>query len=146
MLTLQRSAGNRAVGVLLARAPEVADAKPEAAGKDVDARCTVSGVGTMELASYSVGPEYGNAPGAGGHPRPASLLISATTMEGKHTPNLMRALATGSRHAVELVDRGMTTVGVNGLFLNYQTFEGPRGERGETWTVRVDVPEPKPGA
>ena len=145
VLSLQRSAGNRAVGALLARAPEEpAEAKPEAAS-DAGARCTVSGVGTMELASYSVGSETGGASGAGR--QPTSLLLSATTKQGKHTPKLMQAQANGSRHAVELVDRGMTTAGADGLFLSYQTFEGPGGDEiYESWTVRIEVPSPKPGA
>jgi hypothetical protein len=99
----------------------------------------------MELASYSVGSETGGASGTGR--QPTSVLISATTKQGKHTPKLMQAVANGSRHAVELVDRGMSTAGADGLFLSYQTFEGSRDDEVyESWTVRIEVPAPKPGA
>jgi hypothetical protein len=132
------------VGALLARAPEEgADAAPEAASKDAGARCTVSGIGAMELASYSAGPEYGGGSGAGGPPPP--LLISATTKQGKHTPKLMQAVANGSRHAVELVDRGMSWAGKEGLFLSYQAVDDQSGEPHEAWAVRIDPPAPTPG-
>jgi hypothetical protein len=146
VLALQRSAGNRAVGALLARAPEEgAVAEPEAASKDAGARCTISGIGTMELASYSAGPEFGGTGRTGGPPPP--LLISATTKQGKHTPKLMEAVANATRHSVELVDRGMTWAGKEGLLLSYQSVDNaPGGEPHEAWALRIDVPAPKPGA
>jgi len=147
ILSLQRSAGNRAVGALLARAPEEgASAEPEAASKDAGARCTISGVAPMELASYSVGPEFDRAPGGAGGP-PPPLLISATTKQGKHTPGLMQAVANATRHTVELVDRGMSWAGKEGLLVSYQTLGGPGPEPYESWEVRIDVPAPRrPGA
>jgi hypothetical protein len=136
LLSLQRSAGNRAVGDLLARAPEEVAANARTA-----ARCTISGVGSLVLESYSVGPEVG---GATGGKTTETLVISATTKVGRHTSKLQGAVAVASRHTVELVDRGASWSGTEGVLVSYQTMEGHGGEPYESWALRIDAPAEKP--
>lgn len=142
LLALQESAGNQAVGALLARVPaEGPDAtrQPEGAAK-----VTLGGIGTIPVeavqlpASRGVG---GAGPGRGGRQRdkaPGGELI-VTSKVGPHSSALLRASTDGTRMdgRVEFNGRELRLELANAVVAAYNVSTADGGKT-ESWTLDVE--------
>ena len=143
LLSLQRSAGNRAVGALLARAP---DAKTPEKKKSAGAKVTVAGIGVIPLLSFSWDTMHSGSGSVGTTKRgqPSGDVV-LTSPEGAHTPKLMQLASHGARVDAEIVTRGYTLTLREALIISYQAsnpHEGP-DDRTETWALYSEEPELK---
>jgi Type VI secretion system effector, Hcp len=99
VLALQRSAGNRAVSAMLARAPETA--VPADAKDTAGPTATLSGIGTIPLLSVGLDPAGGPPDREGEAKLPKDILL--TSKLGKHSALLSKASADGTSMDVEIV-------------------------------------------
>jgi hypothetical protein len=135
VLALQRSAGNRAVGALLARDT----AKPEQEQKAAGARATLSGIGTIALVSVSFGANRsppGADAGRGEDAKIREILVSSK--HGEHSPKLSKALLDGTSMDVEvIVPSGKSTVRVKlkGAIVSAYSTSGDGDGAMESWTL-----------
>jgi type VI protein secretion system component Hcp len=145
LLALQRSAGNRAVNTLLARAPD--DKKPQE--EQGAARVTLPGIGTISVLSFG----FANAgrPGLGTVGGSADKGASVHDMTfssrvGEHSPKLQRAVIDGKPMTVEVVMQSsgkvMRLTLTGALVSNYSTSStGP--DAIESWTLNFQAMEHK---
>jgi hypothetical protein len=153
LLQLQRTAGNRAVGAMLARdttTAEPADAKKEAAPSGP--HVIVPGVGTIPIESFSLSlvkrrPPPGRdtseeGPSDDKGKKDEDLPggdVSFMSLQGKHSPELFRwSMAGEAKDLVVVVPKGTTTtrVTLKGCLVTvYTTDPGHGSSPVESWMV-----------
>jgi hypothetical protein len=132
LLRLQQTAGNRAVGRLLARQPVGTPDRPdpvEDAPKQRQSTVKIPDIGTLPVVSLSWATNGG---------RPSDVAISTQT--GEHSPALMRAAAAGAPLGdVEITVWGGRVIILHDCIISsYKTGgSGGDGRPGamETWTL-----------
>src|SRR3954467_580398 len=139
LLALQRSAGNRAVGAALARAPDTKE-KPQApAGTGYTA--TLPGIGTIELQSLSLTsrqPPGGGTGGIGGENSPREMML--TSKVGEHSSKLQQALADGHAMDVEVVMSGGVKLTLKAAIVSsYSVSTGGADGQLESWTLNFEA-------
>jgi len=138
MLALQRSAGNRAVSTLVARAP--AGDKKEGE-KAEGARATLADIGTIQLLSVSF-PVSGPGGSEREQPSPPELVLSSRV--GEHTPKLAKAASDGKPMDVEIVMPGKSVVRLKltgAIVSSYQVTGHGQPDEIETWTLNSQAIE-----
>jgi type VI protein secretion system component Hcp len=147
VLALQRTAGNHAVGALLARQPQpTAPPKKEeapAAGHHV----VFPGIGTIAIESVQMGGTMGRPNPPAGRREPAAPTfteIHFTSRVGEHSTALFKASLDGKGADVEVfMPSGKTALVLklsNALVSSYST-SGDRGEAFESWTLNFSAVE-----
>jgi type VI protein secretion system component Hcp len=135
LLALQRSAGNRAVGAVLARAPDTKE-KPKAPAATGYA-ATLPGIGTIELQSLSFGSDRTSPGGGGGGDRdqsPREMTFSSKV--GEHSTKLQQALGDGRAMDVVVTMPGGVKLTLKGAIVSsYSAGAGGGGDTLETWTL-----------
>jgi type VI protein secretion system component Hcp len=145
VLALQRTAGNRAVGDLLARQPKPTAPKekpkapaPAASGN----RVVFPGIGTIPIESIQLSGGR-TAPGTGSGsdreaPPSSTSDVVITSLQGDHSPALFRASLDGKGANVEIIlEHGKETVVIeltNAIVSNYSV-SGAGGTPVESWTL-----------
>ena len=138
VLALQRSAGNRAVSELLARAPEGTDTKEDA--KATGPRATLPGIGTIPLLSWSFSSRSRQGGGSG---KSDVREMQFSSKVGKHSPALFKAAIDGPPMEVEVVSGGMVLKLKGAIVSNYTT-SGEGDDAIETWTLDFEtIEQPK---
>ncbi len=146
LLALQRTAGNRAVGALLARQPKptAPKEKPKApAPAATGNRVVFPGVGTIPIESIQMGGgRTPPGPGSGGDREapPSVSEIVVTSLQGDHSPALFRASIDGKGVDVEIIlEHGKEAVVIeltNAIVSNYSVSgSGGEGTPRESWTL-----------
>jgi type VI secretion system (T6SS) effector Hcp len=122
VLALQRSAGNRAVGALLARQPA-----ETATDADTQTRVVLPGIGTVPLLSFSWNVGYNGR----------STELQLQSVQGDHSAKLARASIDGTAMDVEVIaPRGGVTMHIflkGALVSSYSLSSGDRPT--ESWTL-----------
>ncbi len=136
VLALQRSAGNRAVGSMLARdatTAEPADAKP-ADEKAPGSRCVYPGIGTIPLLAVQLG---GSSIGRGRRNPDAedSGEIVVVSEQGEHSAKLMQEAQSGSGKDVEIQMTGLKILLKNALISAYSVDSRGDDKPTESWTL-----------
>ena len=139
MLALQQSAGNQAVGALLARAPDGEPGKTER--PEGTAQVTLGGIGTIQVQSVQLPASTGGAgSGSGGRRRekPAGGQLTFTSRVGPHSSALVRASAEGKGMNGRVdFPGGLHLELSNALVSSYQVSKADDGDT-ETWTIEVE--------
>ena len=145
VLALQRTAGNQAVGALLARQPKptAPKQKPKAPAAVAGNRVVFPGVGTFPFESMQMGGHRHttNPPGSGsdregGAPSLSEVVI--TSLPGEHSTALFRASLEGKGADVDVIfESGKESLVIhltNAMVTNYSLSGG--GERQiESWSL-----------
>jgi type VI secretion system secreted protein Hcp len=145
VLALQRSAGNRAVGAILARQPGAVE---EAKDERTRTSLVMPRIGTIDLESFTWGRQ---TPPQGGGPGKASFTeIQVTSKVGEHSPELQRATADGRYFKqVEIFHYNASGAGVRikltDVMITSYSLGGSSGDRlpVESWTLSFAAAEHK---
>ena len=138
LFALQRSAGNRAVSAMLARAPDTAVPTDDKGAKAPSGpQATLSGIGTIALMSINLEAGRG-AGGGGGGERDTPREIVVTSRQGPHSTKLHKAALDGNAMDVVIIlPRGATTVrlSLKGAIVSSYRPTNSEGEALESWTL-----------
>lgn len=143
LLALQRSAGNHAVGALLARSPDGAPVKEKEKATS-GAQATLSGIGTIPLTSVSFGAGRPVTRRRDREEEPPVQEITLTSKVGEHSAKLQRASIEGGAMAVEVtLTRGSSTfrIKLEGALVSSYTTSGAEGEAIESWSLNFTAIE-----
>ena len=138
MLALQQSAGNQAVGALLARTPAGDPGKTER--PEGTAQVTLGGIGTIQVQSVEL---PASAVGTGSSSRrrrdekPAGGQLTFTSKIGPHSTGLVRASAEGRKSNGRVDYPGLRLELSNAVVSSYQASK-IEGRETETWTLEVE--------
>ena len=134
VLALQRSAGNRAVAALLARAPDTKEKAP--APEATGSRVTLSDIGTIALESVSWGEQRVKSPPEREEDKSGEIHLSSVV--GSHSPRLLNAATNGTPMDAEVVitsgGRTMRLKLKSAIVASYHQGSGGEGSV-ETWTL-----------
>ena len=143
LLALQRSAGNHAVGALLARSPDGAPAKEneETSG----AKATLPGIGTIPLISVSFGAGRPLTRGRDDEEKqPPDQEIVFSSKPGKHSAKLQRAALDGRPMTVEVtLGKGPTAIRIKleGAIVSGYSTSGDGPDAIESWSLNFTAIE-----
>ena len=158
LLELQRTAGNRAVGAMLARdttTAQPADAKQEAAPSG--AHVIVPDIGTIPIESFSLDLGKRQTPPTGGRDTDEAPKkdkdkkdnelpggdVTITSLQGDHSSALFRwSLQGPAKDIVIVVPKGTTSVRItlkNALITNFQVSDAGGSKPYESWTVNCEA-------
>lgn len=142
VLALQGSAGNQAVGALLARVPAGAPEKTER--PEGAARVTLGDIGTIQVESVQLPPSGGGrgGPGGGGKGKPPVGELILTSRVGPHSSALLRASADGRAMDGRVEFRGddLRLELTKAIVASYQVSTVDEG-RTEHWTLDAEAVE-----
>src|SRR5215210_621487 len=152
VLALQRTAGNRAVGALLARQPKPAapKEKPKEPAPVTGNRVVFPGIGTIPVESVQMGggrnitnPSGTGSGREGGAPAISEIVI--TSLQGEHSTALFRASLDGKGADVEVIlesgKQKMVLKLKNALVSSYSV-SGHGGDKPlESWTLNFTAIE-----
>jgi len=138
LFALQRSAGNRAVSAMLARAPDTAAPTDDKGAKTTSGpRATLPGIGTIALMSINL-DVGGGAGGGGGGGSESVREITITSRQGPHSTKLHKAALDGNAMDVVIsLPRGEKTVrlSLKGAIVSSYRPSNSEGEAIESWTL-----------
>jgi hypothetical protein len=131
LLALQRSAGNRAVSAMLARAPDTAVPADAKGTEGSGMRATLEGIGTIPLLSINIQPGRGMR-----DEQSLPREITVTSRYGPHSARLHKAMLDGKAMDVEIVMQGRgATVRLSLKAAVVSGYHPPGGDEIESWTL-----------